>query len=121
MAEATFEYQLGEYAGRTYLLTARAVPGFDDPAEFAVVVHYKDPDRAETEQVARIDTATIGSASVLRAESGEPTRWRPPDERTATNRKPRAVSSERANPTQKTVGVLTRLRVRPRYLSRLRL
>ena len=60
MAEATFEYELGEHVDRTFLLIARAVPGFDDPAEFAVVVHYNDPDRAETEQVARIDTAHGG-------------------------------------------------------------
>lgn len=60
MAEATFEYELGEHAGRTFLLTARAVPGFDDPAEFAVVVHYNSPEADQVEQVARIDTAHGG-------------------------------------------------------------
>lgn len=47
MRDATFEYELGVHAGRTYLLTARATPGFDDPEEFAVVVHFNDPDTDE--------------------------------------------------------------------------
>lgn len=57
MTEATFEYELGEHADRTYFLTARATPGFHDPSSFAVVVHYNDPATAEAVQVARIDTA----------------------------------------------------------------
>lgn len=56
MGDATFEYELGVHAGRTYLLTARATPGFDDSEEFVVVVHFNDPDTDEEVQIARIDT-----------------------------------------------------------------
>lgn len=57
MSEATFEYELGTYDDRPYFLVARATPGFNDPAEFAVVVGYNDPETDEHIQVARIDTA----------------------------------------------------------------
>ncbi|ESP88011.1 DUF7718 family protein [Candidatus Halobonum tyrrellensis] len=57
MGESTFEYRLGRYAGHEYFLTASARPGFDDPAEFAVVVHYNDVETSESVQVVRIDTA----------------------------------------------------------------
>ncbi|MFB6130338.1 MAG: hypothetical protein ABEJ28_05895 [Salinigranum sp.] len=57
MAEQSLEYLLGEYDGRRYFLSARARPGFDTPDEFAVVVHYNDPETESSVQVARIDTA----------------------------------------------------------------
>jgi hypothetical protein len=57
MAEATLEYELGQYEGRTYFLVGRATPGFDDPASFAAIVAYNDPSTGDSVQVARIDTA----------------------------------------------------------------
>ncbi|WP_435065162.1 DUF7718 family protein [Halobaculum sp. EA56] len=57
MGGSTFEYRLGRYADREYFLSARARPGFEDPEEFAVVVHYNDPTTDESVQVARVDTA----------------------------------------------------------------
>lgn len=57
MAESAFEYRLGEREERVYLLSARARPGFDNPQEFAVTVHYNDI-RSETNvEIARVDTA----------------------------------------------------------------
>jgi hypothetical protein len=80
MAEATFEYELGEHVDRTFLLIARSVPGFDDPAEFAVVVHYNDPEADQVEQVALIDTAH-GGGSISTGSAG------------ATNRKTISTST----------------------------
>ena len=47
---------LGDYYDRTYYLTIRVTPSFNDVEEFAVSVHYRNPDAEETVQVARIDT-----------------------------------------------------------------
>ena len=48
---------LGDYDGRPYFLTVRATPNFDRPQEFAVVVHYRDPEADSDVEIARIDTA----------------------------------------------------------------
>lgn len=49
--------ELGQYRGRIYHLHARCDPGFNNPEEFAVTIYYKNPEREETIEVARVDTA----------------------------------------------------------------
>jgi hypothetical protein len=50
-------YELGRYRGDTYSMAIRGDPDLTDPADFAVVVYYRDSTRGETVEVARIDTA----------------------------------------------------------------
>lgn len=48
---------LGDYDEHPYFLTVRANPNFDNPVEFAVIVHYDDPETDSNPEIARIDTA----------------------------------------------------------------
>lgn len=52
-------YRLGTYADRPYFLTVPAWPQerAGDVEEFAVSVHYDDPERGTSVEVARIDDA----------------------------------------------------------------
>lgn len=56
MADATFEFELGEYDGRVYFLAARARPDFDTPEKFAATVYYNDSETESNVEIARIDT-----------------------------------------------------------------
>lgn len=47
---------LGTVRGRTYYLTIRVTPSFNDINAFSVTVHYSDPAAEEEIQIARIDT-----------------------------------------------------------------
>lgn len=49
--------ELGSHRGRDYFLHIRATPGFNDPADFAVVIYYKDASSEETIEVAKVDQA----------------------------------------------------------------
>lgn len=50
-------YDLGTYKQRTYLIRIRADPNFEEVADFAVVVYYKNAERKEQVQIARVDTS----------------------------------------------------------------
>lgn len=48
---------LGYFENRAYFLTVRATPSLNQPREFAVVLHYRDPEVDSEVEIARIDTA----------------------------------------------------------------
>ena len=50
------EYDLGTYRQRTYLLRLRADPDFEDVADFAVTIYYKNAQKQKKVQIARVDT-----------------------------------------------------------------
>lgn len=52
-----FTDELGGYRNRRYFLRVRVEPDFDAPEDFAVVVFYRVPERDETVEIARVDTA----------------------------------------------------------------
>lgn len=47
---------LGTFRDRTYYLTIRVTPSFNDVEEFSATVHYSDPATDREIQIARIDT-----------------------------------------------------------------
>ena len=57
MDDSTFDFELGEYGGQVYFLSARARPDFDAPKEFAATVYYNDTETESNVEIARIDTA----------------------------------------------------------------
>ena len=48
---------LGTYQDRDYYLTVSGEPSINDIQEFAVTIHYDDPQTRETVEIARIDTS----------------------------------------------------------------
>lgn len=48
---------LGSYRSRDYYLTVSGKPSIDNVQDFAVTVHYDDPETSETVEIARIDTS----------------------------------------------------------------
>jgi len=56
MAEE-FEYDLGSYQGRTYLLRIRGEPDCEQPDDFAVVLRYNSSANEDSTAIARVDTA----------------------------------------------------------------
>lgn len=53
----THETEIGEYRTRSYFLRLRAAPNYNTPVDFAVTVYYRDADREERIEIARIDTS----------------------------------------------------------------
>lgn len=52
-----YNYKLGTYAEREYVLSVNGAPSIDNVEEFAVTVHFYDETTEETVEIARIDTA----------------------------------------------------------------
>ena len=48
---------LGSYRGQNYYLTVSGEPSINNVQDFAVTVHYDDPQTTETVEIARIDTS----------------------------------------------------------------
>jgi hypothetical protein len=72
------ELNLGTYRGRDYLLRGEAIPGLNDPEEFAVVLYYKDANSEENVQIARVDMAhgyTHIDRLYKRGEPKDPVDW----------------------------------------------
>lgn len=49
--------ELGRYQGRRYQLTYRVIPDAQNPAEFAIMVYYRDASKVKNVEIARVDTA----------------------------------------------------------------
>jgi hypothetical protein len=51
------EYDLGTYKQHRYFLRLRADPNFENIDDFAVTIYYKDAQKEERIQIARVDTS----------------------------------------------------------------
>ena len=73
-------YELGDYHGRSYLITRRMDPTDRDPDDWAVTVHYRDRTTGEAVEVAKVDNAhgqTHIHRFYRREDPREPVDWGP--------------------------------------------